>query len=435
MEKRMDRGLTFEDIFAVMSAAASGDEAARVDLSKGASPNDPAARMGAELNRMLDAVQRRMDDCTGRLRQSETKFAKAFKASPAAISIASLPDGRWLEVNDALGKLIGYTPEESLGKTSTELGIVDAAARAKILEAIREHGMVRNVELEMRTKSGESRIVLVSVEQVEIDGRPCALTIQYDITELKQALREVNRLNQDLRRGRTALEEANKELESFSYSVAHDLRAPLRSINGFSNMILESQAGRLDAEGTKYLHYVCHSAQHMGNLIDDLLALAQVTRSDMRRGRVDLSALARSVIDRLGKSSPERKVEILIADNLVAQGDSRLLSVALENLIGNAWKFTSKEPSARIEFGAGEKDGSPVYFVRDNGVGFDMDYAGKLFGVFQRLHPTEEFEGTGIGLATVRRVLSRHGGSVWAEAKVGEGATFHFTLGGEKNGP
>ncbi len=224
------------------------------------------------------------------------------------------------------------------------------------------------------------------------------------------------------------LASANQELEAFSYSVAHDLRAPLRSIDGFSQALLEDYADKVDAEGRKYLQQVRESAQEMDRLIDALLTLSRVTRSELRREPVDLTALARSVLARLQKNEPERKAELVVSDGLVANGDARLLGVVLQNLLGNAWKFTGRCPMTRIEVGVRQEDGRPVFFVRDNGAGFDMTYVHKLFGVFQRLHSGAEFEGTGIGLATVQRIIQRHGGRAWAEGEVGRGATVYFTL-------
>jgi two-component system, NtrC family, sensor kinase len=217
----------------------------------------------------------------------------------------------------------------------------------------------------------------------------------------------------------------NEELESFSHSVAHDLRAPLRSIDGFGLALLEDYGDRLDEEGKQYLRYVRESAQQMAALIDDLLALSRVTRGEFKRARVDLSALAHDIVDRLRRAAPERAVEVAVADGLESDCDGRLLAVAFENLLGNAWKFTAKRADARIEVGS---IGKRVFFVRDNGAGFDMAYASKLFGMFERLHSPSEFEGTGIGLATVKRVIRRHSGRIWAEAEVNSGATFYFTL-------
>jgi light-regulated signal transduction histidine kinase (bacteriophytochrome) len=244
------------------------------------------------------------------------------------------------------------------------------------------------------------------------------LNILDDFEEEKQALRHA----------KSAADAANRELEAFSYSVAHDLRAPLRSIDGFSQALLEDYHDKLDAEGKTHLGYVRESAQQMAQLIDDLLALSRVSRGEIQRERTDLATIAHLVMTRLQKREPERKIVLVVPTELVAVGDPRLLGIVLENLLGNAWKFTSKQPAARIELGHRIEAGRSVYFVRDDGSGFDMAYADKLFGAFQRLHSVNEFEGTGIGLATVQRIVRRHGGSVWAKGEVGRGATFYFAL-------
>jgi light-regulated signal transduction histidine kinase (bacteriophytochrome) len=255
---------------------------------------------------------------------------------------------------------------------------------------------------------------------------------QETIHELHQELEETNKgliaLNLELEQRNTELAAVNKELKAFSYSVSHDLRAPLRSLDGFSQALLEDCDGKLNKQGKDYLHRVRTAAQRMGELIDDLLALSRVTRREMRHERVNLSALAETVAAELQQGQPERQVEFAITKRLMVKGDETLLQLALENLLGNAWKFTSKQPKARIEFGATQHDGKPAYYVRDNGVGFDMAYVGKLFAPFQRLHSVDEFPGTGIGLATVQRIINRHGGRVWAEGAVKRGATFYFTF-------
>ncbi len=224
------------------------------------------------------------------------------------------------------------------------------------------------------------------------------------------------------------LEAANKELEAFSYSVSHDLRAPLRSIDGFSLALLEDFNDRLNDEGREYLQRVRRGVQRMGRLIDGLLDLSRMAQGPLLRQVVDLSALAERIIEDLREGSPERKVEVRIGKALVVSGDPNLLAVALNNLLENAWKYTGNRQRALIEFGLTMDNGEEVFYIRDNGTGFDMNYANKLFGVFQRLHEAGEFSGTGIGLATVQRVIHRHGGRIWAEAAVGEGATFFFTL-------
>ena len=237
-----------------------------------------------------------------------------------------------------------------------------------------------------------------------------------------------SRNNLLLRQAQAELQTVNRELESFSYSVSHDLRSPLRAIDGFSQVVLEDNAGQINAEGRNYLERIRAASQRMGHLIDDLLQLSRHTRSEMHRTQVDLSALAHAQADALLKEEPGRCVEFVIAPDLVADADASLLQVVLENLLGNAWKFTGKQAAPKIEFGCTTRDGAPAYFVRDNGAGFDTAYAHKLFGAFQRLHTTDDFPGTGIGLASVQRIIHRHGGRVWAEGEAGHGATFYFTL-------
>ena len=246
--------------------------------------------------------------------------------------------------------------------------------------------------------------------------------------ELEEANRELEETNKQLGETNQELEAANKELETFSYSVSHDLRTPLRGIDGFSHMLLEDYADELDDQGRDYLQRVRTGARRMGELIDALLGLSRLTREEMRSETVDLSVMVGEISDDLRRAYPEREVEIRITPGLAVKGDARLLHVALENLLGNAWKFTGEETHAKIEFGAVRRAETLVYYVRDNGAGFDQAYSGKLFSAFQRLHGADEFEGTGIGLATVQRVVRRHGGRIWAEGEVGQGATFYFTL-------
>ena len=253
-----------------------------------------------------------------------------------------------------------------------------------------------------------------------------AVTVSRD--ELGKEVGERRRAEGALERRTREVETVNKELEAFAYSVSHDLRAPLRSMDGFSQVLLEDYADELDEQGKDHLQRVRAASQKMGQLIDDLLRLSRVTRAEMRRETVDLSDLAQETVRALRQGEPERQVECVVQDGVTANGDPDLLRIVLENLLGNAWKFTGKGPGAKIEFGSAEHEGEAVYFVRDDGVGFDMAYVDKLFGAFQRLHSTADFAGTGIGLATVQRIVRRHGGQVWAEGAVEKGATFYFTL-------
>ena len=278
---------------------------------------------------------------------------------------------------------------------------------------------------------------------IEIEGKDEIASVASDVKSMVRQLRKHHEHLEELVEERTSnlkartaeLEQANtevaainKELEAFAYSVSHDLRAPLRSIDGFSHALMEDYPDKLGKQGKDYLQRVRKAAQHMAVLIDDLLALSRVTRSEMKQDTVDLSALAQSIAEELQETQPERQVDFVIAPGLTTSGDSQLLHQLMENLLGNAWKFTGQHPKAKIEFGTSQVDGKETFFVRDNGAGFDMTYADKLFGVFQRLHSQEEFPGTGVGLATVQRIAHRHGGQVWAEGKVEEGATFYFTL-------
>jgi signal transduction histidine kinase len=245
------------------------------------------------------------------------------------------------------------------------------------------------------------------------------------------SLDELTRKHRD---AEAALSVYNKELEAFSYSVAHDLRAPLRGINGFSRVLLEDYSEKLDDEARANLQRICAAAERMGELIDALLGLSRLARADLRREEVDLSQIALGIVKQLRESHPEREVEFQNESTVMANGDAALLRVVLENLLGNAWKFTAMTDGACVRFGTEEANGDTVYFVRDNGAGFDMAYAEKLFVPFQRLHTAREFPGTGIGLATVQRVIHRHGGRVWAESAPGKGATFLFTLGPQSEG-
>ena len=285
----------------------------------------------------------------------------------------------------------------------------ELAIGSKVLELVALH------------KSGREFPVELSLARWDDPTGRFYTAIIRDITERRRRDEELRAIN-------AQLELTNQELETFSYSVSHDLRAPVRSIDGFSAILEQDYGDRLDDRGRDCLARVRAAAQRMYTLIDALLLLSRVTREEMRRDVVDLSAVARSVATELHRTQPDRHVEFIIPPGVIAIGDGSLIRVIFENLLGNAWKFTSRQPTPRIEFGATSQDGIAVYAVRDNGAGFDMTYGDKLFGAFQRLHTNDEFPGTGIGLATVHRIVRRHGGTVWAEGEVGTGAAFYFTL-------
>lgn len=366
---------------------------------------------------------------SGTLAKQNTEIERAREQLQAILDATTAviylkdSDGRYLFVNRQFQRVLGVSREQAIGKLDIET--LPAAVAQVFLDNDRQvlqERVPQELEETIPERDGPHTYISLKVPLLDVSGAAYAIcSVATDITERKRA-------DEALRRAKEAVEDANRELESFSYSVAHDLRAPLRSIDGFSQALLEEHAAQLDDQGKKYLRYVRESAQRMALLIDDLLSLSRVTRSEIQLARVDLSALARSIAERLRRSEPRRQVEFIINDDVSVDGDVRLLGIALENLLGNAWKFTSKRDCARIEFGQMRKDGRSLSFIRDNGAGFDMAHVGQLFGVFQRLHSSREFEGTGIGLATVQRIIRRHGGRIWAEGAVDRGATFYFTL-------
>ncbi|MGH7790587.1 MAG: sensor histidine kinase [Candidatus Binatia bacterium] len=309
--------------------------------------------------------------------------------------------------------------------------LADPAAEGEWMRQALQEGSVHDVELALRAADGAVVPVSLSARLLrDASGRPVGYEgLLHDIRERRQADQEIVALNHNLARRAAELERANRELESFSYSVSHDLRAPLRAIDSFSAILISDYTAQLDDEGRMLLSRVRINAQRMGELIDDLLTLARTMRADLRRTRIDLSAMAWAIAAELKLRHPDRAVRLSIADGVVGDGDPVLLRSVLENLLGNAWKFSAPRSDARIEFGAGPVAGGQAYWVRDNGVGFEMAYAAKLFHPFQRLHGPAEFEGTGIGLATVERIIHRHNGRVWAEGAPDRGATVYFTLG------
>jgi PAS domain S-box-containing protein len=348
-------------------------------------------------------------------------------------------DNNIISVNRAVTEITGYSPEEAIGMNPKMMrsGLQSSAFYRAMWAAIAETGRWQG-EIWDRRKDGRPYCELLSIAAIRDDQGEIAnyCAIFSDITKLKLIEAELMALNEDLEtrvaQRTAALDQANKELEAFSYSVSHDLRSPLRHIGGFSVLVLKENEGKLDAASVDYLKRISSASERMRVLIDDLLALSHVSRQELHKRDFDLSELAVQTADSLVKAHPEREVRVTVKPEMKAHGDPGLARIVLENLIGNAWKFTARASEPAIEVGLEERDGETVYYIRDNGAGFDMKYAGKLFGAFQRLHTPTEFEGTGIGLSIVQRIVARHGGRVWAEAEAGKGATFYFTLG--KNG-
>jgi PAS domain S-box-containing protein len=355
-----------------------------------------------------------------------TRFIDAVLENiPAMVFVKDADQLAFVRMNRAGEELLGIPRDKLIGKTDFDFFPAQEAEFfvEKDRAALRGHQLVDIPEEPIQTTTGERWLHTKKVPIYDAAGTARWLVgISHDITDLKHSVSA-------LRAAKDAAEAANRELEAFSYSVAHDLRTPLRSIDGFSQALLEDFGDVLDKTAKNYLDRVRAAAQHMAALIDALLVLSRVTRSELRRAPMELDTLFRTSMSTLQRLDPDRKVDLIVTGDLRAVGDVQQLAIVFDNLCGNAWKFTAKQPVARIELGSRMDGGERVFFVRDNGVGFDMKFASKLFGVFQRLHSNADFPGTGIGLATVQRIIQRHGGRVWAEGDVGSGATFSFALG------
>jgi len=379
----------------------------------------------------MDVTERKRAELA--LRESEEKHRRLVEFLPDGIFI--LKEDRMAFVNQSAVRILRASGAgEVVGRTAADF--VQPASReraAERIDQILQGGRYHAIEGIFLGADGAPLDVELTAFPFVMEGEPAIMGVAHDITERKKAEEEIRRLNAELEQrvlDRTAqLETANRELESFAYSVSHDLRAPLRSMDGFGQALQEDYGSVLDEQGLDYLQRIRSASKRMGLLIDDLLKLSRLTRGELRRQPLDLSAMAARALEELRGAEPNRRVECRIAAALAAPGDERLVCAVLENLLGNAWKFTSRRKAAVIEFGSSVSPaGETVFFVRDNGAGFNMDHADKLFHAFQRLHTMQEFPGNGIGLATVQRIIHRHGGRVWGEGELEKGATFYFTL-------
>ncbi|AJE03949.1 hypothetical protein GPICK_11820 [Geobacter pickeringii] len=389
--------------------------------------NEELVMTEEELRQQIDEYQKSQDE----LSVTNQTLQTTFGASPLAMVTVDR-DGVVTMWNGAASRIFGWNPEEVMGAFLPIL--LDGGEGALADRVLATDRSVAGMELTCLRRDGSPVSVSLSAAPLcNVREEPSGvITISADVTDRKRAEADIRRLNAELElrvaERTTQLETANRELESFSYSVSHDLRAPLRHIDGFSLALLEDCGDSLTAQGGEYLKRIRSAAGRMGQLIDDLLELSRVSRGAVFYEPVDLSRTVRSLAAELAEAEPTRQVSFEIEDHVVVNGDTRLLRIVLANLIGNAWKYTGRNEQALIRFGATEIDGVRAMFVSDNGAGFDMSYYDKLFGPFQRLHAATDFEGTGIGLATVQRIIHRHGGRVWAEAAVGRGATFYFSL-------
>jgi PAS domain S-box-containing protein len=366
---------------------------------------------------------------------SELRYRRLFESAKDGILILDAETGMVVDVNPFLITTLGYSREEFLGKAIWDLGFFkDTWANAEKFAELREKEYVRYEHLPLETSDGQKMEVEFVSNVYLVNGHKVIQCNVRDVTKRRKAEETVRQLNANLEQRvilRTAqLEAANKDLESFSYSVSHDLRAPLRAISGFSRIVLEDHSAGMDADGLRYLNLVEKSAQQMGQLIDDLLTFSRTGRQALNVQPVITADVVNAALDDLKTMQENRRVNISVGDLADCEADPSLLRQVWLNLLSNALKYTRKCDPAVITIGSRREGGMDVFFVRDNGAGFDMKYADKLFGVFQRLHLTDDYEGTGVGLALVQRIVQRHGGRVWAEAKLNLGATFHFTLTG-----
>ena len=363
-----------------------------------------------------------------RLKVLNERFLKIFNLSPVAMSISNIDDAIIVQANEAFEKMFLITRDEAIGKSFAELQIRtdDRGALLKYLE--KQGGSAFGLEMKLRKTTGQFLDALVSIEMIDFNDKKCLLSAAMDITRRKEAEEEITHLNAELKKHVEQLQAVNKELEAFTYSVSHDLRAPLRIISGYAEIILQDSKAQMDTETQKNLDVIKQNAQKMGQLIDDLLDLSRLGRKELVMHKVNMDEVVTTVIDEQESLFEGFHAEIKRETLLPANCDKNLITLVWSNLLSNAIKYSAGMEKPEITIGSFHKEEEVIYFIKDNGVGFDMKYADKLFGVFQRLHKMTEFEGTGVGLAVVQRIVLKHGGRVWAEAEVDKGATFYFSL-------
>ena len=365
------------------------------------------------------------------LRRSEKRYRRLYSETPAMLHSID-HDGCLVSVSNHWLETLGFERSEVLGRRSTEFLTEESRRYAKevVLPEFFRTGFVKELSFQLVKKSGEVLDTLLSaIAERDQEGKViCSLAVIVDVTERKRAQKEIEKLNTDLAARAIELENANQELKAFSYTVSHDLRKPLTVINGYSQVIQDLCGNNLNTQCRGYLKEISDAVLRMSETIEALLNLSCVSYDELCRETVDLSDVVYDVTSELSLAEPERQVTFRIANGVTVYGDARLLRVVLENLLGNAWKYTATREEAAIKFGVADMDGETTCFVRDNGVGFDMADVGNIFAPFQRLPGTNKFKGHGIGLATVERIIQRHGGRIWAEAAPGDGAIFYFTL-------
>jgi PAS domain S-box-containing protein len=367
------------------------------------------------------------------LQESEEKYKRIVENTTNVIMVTQ-PDGIISYLSPSCKEILGYSPEELIGTNPVIFHSEDVKKVQQALARALKGEKGSGLEYRILPKQGGIKWISHSWSPIFLDNKiQSIVSVIADITERKKSDEKIQKLHDNLMRRSNELAAANKELETFSYSVSHDLRAPLRSIDGFSQALLEDYNNMLDEPGKEYIQRVRNATRRMEQLIDDMLRLSRLTRIEMAMQEVDLGQTANNVIEELKKSEPTRKIKFITNDNMIAEGDKNLLTILLENLLGNAWKFSKNRKRAEIEFGKTEQGQETVFFIRDNGAGFNMKYANKLFIPFQRLHDDADYPGSGIGLSIVSRIIHRHGGRIWTEAEEGKGATFYFTLGGKTN--